>query len=180
MTAAPDARRVAACRPAGWCRRRCRSRRLVRSDDHIAGWYAGLRGGVHLHCPHRPLRVAARTSIGARIAISPTTRLKSPCSRWDTASPTPWLTASAAEPLGSTTLVFPEGYTCVSTIRFNAPPDCTGDLIGFLRTGRKATAHSPSPSTACRPCHLRTPSTRFSSRVFRPTPHRSAWIDRLG
>ena len=35
----------------------------------------------------------------------------------------------------STTLTFPEGITCTATIRFNAPPDCTGQLIGFLRYG---------------------------------------------
>ena len=35
----------------------------------------------------------------------------------------------------STTLTFPEGYTCVSVIRFNGPSNCTGDLLGVLTDG---------------------------------------------
>jgi hypothetical protein len=35
----------------------------------------------------------------------------------------------------STTLTFPEGYTCVATIRFNAPSNCSGPLIDVLRYG---------------------------------------------
>ena len=69
---------------------------------------------------------------GLRFRVPPARRQR--VSRPATASPTPSLSGVCCGTVVST-LTFPEGFTCVATIRFNGPPNCTGPLVGLLRFG---------------------------------------------